>query len=447
MRRSDDADTLREAGREKQRVAFYSVLAAVLLTVFKLAVGLASNSLGVLAEAAHSGFDLVAAAITLWAVRMAAQPADPRHTYGHGKFENLSALVETSLLLITSVWIVTESIRRLFFAAEAIHVEASLAAFIVVIVSIVVDVSRSRALSRAARKHQSQALEADALHFSSDIWSSVVVLVGLFGILAGNRLGLLWLKSADSVAALGVALIVVGVGFRVGRKAVEDLLDAIPKHLQESVVAATAAVPGVDDVKQVRLRKSGPEIFADVTLSVNRGTTLERSHQIADQAEMAVRSILPKADVVVHVEPVAPENEDLLTTIRVMAARHGLGAHGIRIYGDGQRQSLELHVELDESLSLEQAHRLASEFERELRSVCALERIVTHLEPIGRSTAIQRAEPAGHAKVQRVISAFLRSSPLPIQPHDLEVQYTGDELAVSFRLRSTRRRKSAPPMN
>ena len=432
MNNANGSSRRREAGRGKQRVALLSVLAAVALTVFKLVVGLATNSLGILAEAAHSGFDLVATAITFWAVRMASQPADPRHTYGHGKFENLSALVEMSLLLITCVWILAESAHRLFFAAEATHVEASFAAFLVVIVSITVDVSRCRALSRAAREHQSQALEADALHFRTDIWSSAVVLVGLLSVLAGQRFGAPWLKNADSVAALGVALIVAWVGVGVGRKAAEDLLDAIPTHLQERVAAVTAAVPGVEGVQQVRLRKSGAEIFADVTLSVDRGTTLERSHQIADQAETAVRAILLKADVVVHVEPVAPEHEDLLTTIRVVAARHGLGAHGMRIYGGGQRPSLELHVEVDESLLLEQAHRLASEFEDELRSVCGFERIVTHLEPAGRVTASQRAEPAGQSLVRQAIGGFLRSCPLPVQSHDLEVQQTGDELAVSF---------------
>ena len=158
-----------EADREKRWVALSSFLAATLLTVLKLVIGLATNSLGILSEAAHSGFDLIAAAVTLWAVHMSSQPADRTHTYGHGKFENLSALVETLLLMGTCVWIVHESMQRLFFAEETIHVEANIAAFLVVILSIAVDFSRSRALNRVARKHDSQALEADALHFSTDV--------------------------------------------------------------------------------------------------------------------------------------------------------------------------------------------------------------------------------------------------------------------------------------
>ncbi len=421
-----------DAHREKHRVALSSLLAAVLLVSLKLVVGWATNSLGILSEAAHSALDLVAAGITLWAVRVSGQPADPSHTYGHGKFENLSALFETLLLLATCVWIVFESVRRLFFA-EHVVVQANFWAFLVVIVSIVVDVSRSRALRHVAEKHQSQALEADALHFSTDIWSSGVVLLGLIGVVLAERLEAPWLVKADAVAALGVAMIVVGVGVRLGKKSIDDLLDSVPEHLRGQVVGAASAVAGVEEVKQVRLRRSGPEVFADVTISVDRGTALERSHAIADDIETAVRSVLPRADVVVHIEPVAQEKEDLLKTVRVLAARHGLGAHAIRTYEDNDQRSLELHLEVSDALSLDEAHRQATEFEQELRhTVTGLTRIVTHLEPIGDASTTHTAQRAGQALVRQAIDEFLNTSRLPIEPHDVEVQQTGDELAVSF---------------
>jgi cation diffusion facilitator family transporter len=179
---------LAKADQEKRWVAASSVLAAVLLTTLKLVVGLVTNSLGILSEAAHSGLDLVAAGMTFWAVRISGQPADREHIYGHGKFENLSALFETLLLLLTCVWITYEAFSRLFFQEE-VQVDPSLWAFLVVVVSMVVDFSRSRALKRTAAKYASQALEADALHFSTDIWSSGVVLVGLIGVWAGGALG------------------------------------------------------------------------------------------------------------------------------------------------------------------------------------------------------------------------------------------------------------------
>jgi len=246
-----------QAAREKRRVALASLAAAVLLTVLKLVVGLMTNSLGILSEAAHSALDLVAAAMTLWAVRVSSQPADQTHTYGHGKFENLSALGETALLLATCVWIIYEGIGRLYFGGE-VEVDANLWAFLVVVISIVVDFSRSRALSRAAQKHRSQALEADALHFSTDIWSSAVVLFGLAAVAAGRSLGVPWLVKADAIAALAVAGIVIWVSFRLGKKSIDDLLDSVPRQLREDVATAAAGVPDVEGVRQVRVRRSGP---------------------------------------------------------------------------------------------------------------------------------------------------------------------------------------------
>jgi cation diffusion facilitator family transporter len=419
------------ADSEKRRVAANSLAAAVLLTVLKLVVGLATNSLGILSEAAHSGLDLVAAGITLWAVQVSGQPADRGHTYGHGKFESLSALAETLLLLGTCVWIVWESVRRLFFSAE-VEVHANVWAFLVVVVSIVVDISRARALGRAARKFQSQALEADALHFSSDIWSSLVVLFGLACVVAGQRWNWPWLEKTDALAALAVAILVVVVSLRLGRKSLSDLLDSVPRHLQEEVTNAAGAVAGVEDVKQVRLRRSGPSTFADVTLGVDRGATFERTHEIADEAERAIRRVLPGADVVVHLEPVAQDDEDVQQTVRVVAARHELRPHNVRLYKDADRQWLELHLEVDASLSLGQAHRQVTEFEHELHTLIpSLDRVVSHIEPVDAASAILPAQPAGEKQVRAAIEEFLRIHPA-IHPHDLQIQQGREGLSVSF---------------
>ena len=421
-----------QADREKRAVALSSLAAALLLVVFKVVVGFWTNSLGVLSEAAHSALDLVAAGITLWAVSISGRPADREHTYGHGKFENLSALFETLLLLATCAWIVYEAVSRLVFAEE-VHVDANIWAFLVIIVSIVIDYSRSRALMKAARKHGSQALEADALHFSTDIWSSTVVLIGLFGVLAAEKLDVGWLAKADSVAALGVAMIVVWVSLRLGKKSVDDLLDRVPEDLRQKVASAAAGVPGVEQVKQVRVRRSGPKIFADVTLTVDQTAPFEGAHEIASQAETAVRVLLPEADVVVHVEPAEPGRQDATTTVRVLADRHGLGAHGIRIYEESGGRSLELHLEVDESLDLESAHGQATRFEQALReSIPGLVRIVTHIEPSGDASATRQAELVGRPQIDEVLREFLDAHPLSIDPHDVKVQLDGGELAVSF---------------
>ncbi|MDD5629733.1 MAG: cation-efflux pump, partial [Elusimicrobia bacterium] len=394
----------------------------------KLAIGLWTNSLGILSEAAHSGLDLVAAAMTLWAVSVSGRPADEDHAYGHGKVENLSALFETVLLLVTCVWIIWEAVERLFFRDA--QVEVNVWSFAVVLFSIAIDYSRSRALSRAAVKYQSQALEADALHFSTDIWSSCVVLLGLFGVLAAKRLDLPWLARADSVAALGVAGIVIWICYRLGRKSVDDLLDAAPKELQEKVAAA-AKVAGVIAVRQARVRRSGPAVFADVVITVSHETALERAHETADRSEAAVRAALPGADVVVHVEPCS-DDDGPVTMARVLAARHGLGAHGIRLSDEDGSLSLELHLEVSDGLSLDEAHALASRFEAELRGrVPRLASVVTHLEP-GGECRLSRPDPQGERRVLRSLQGFAVSEKTPFIPHEFKVSRSGGELSLSL---------------
>ncbi len=290
------------AHKEKNDAALSSVVAAIGLTTFKLIVGLLTNSLGILAEALHSGLDLLAALVTLFAVRASGKPADEQHLYGHGKIENLSALFETFLLLVTCVWIIRESINRLFF--KTVEVDASIWAFIVMAASIAIDFTRSRILYSAARKHNSQALEADALHFSTDIWSSSVVILGLIGVkLAGLIPGLSILKKADAVAALGVALIVVYVSLELGYRAVQGLLDKAPKGLAEKIGLTVQAIPGVADCHQVRVRPSGPELFVDAHVLLDQNLSLKDAHELTEVIERAIRKIAPGADVTVHPEP------------------------------------------------------------------------------------------------------------------------------------------------
>ncbi|MGW8257833.1 MAG: cation diffusion facilitator family transporter [Thermoguttaceae bacterium] len=434
MRQSNPSlqdDSIR-ANQEKRRVAIASLSVAFFLVALKFIVGLYTNSLGILSEAAHSTLDMAAAGITLWAVTISSRPADREHTYGHGKFENLSALIETLLLLFTCLWIVYEAVMRLFFRAPA-EVDPNIWAFGVVAVSVVLDISRSRALKRVAQKYGSQALEADALHFATDVWSSLVVLVGLLGVLAGERLNMPWLIKADAVAALGVACIVVWVSLQMGKKTVADLLDSVPSGLQEEVESAVRKVGGIEELKQVRLRKSGTEVFADVVLSVGRAAAFEQTHDIANTVEAAVRKVVPQADVVVHVEPAATDEEDVTTRVRLLAARHGLGAHGIRIYEENQQRWLELHLEVNESLLLDAAHQQATQFEQALRDAMPeLERIVTHLEPVGDGAATIRGEMTGELLVDYYLRQFQREIGVAFHPHDVVVQQTGEEISVSL---------------
>lgn len=417
------------AKREKQLVAMSSLLAAVGLTLTKLTVGWMTNSLGILSEAMHSGLDLVAAAITLWAVHAAGKPADSDHTYGHGKFENLSALLETLLLLITCVWIVYEAGRRML--GGHVDVEANIWAFLVVILSIVVDISRSRALHRAAVKYHSQALEADALHFSTDIWSSLVVLAGLTCVWLGERLNLPWLARADALAALGVAMIVIWVSLRLGRRALDDLLDRIPRELQQEVATAAANVPGVEEVRQVRIRRSGPEVFMDMTVAVDQSRGLGGAQDVATQTESAVRSVVPRADVVVRVEPT--HTADLLSKIRNVAERQGVRIHNVRIFDAEGWLELDLHMELDQGMRIDDAHRQATSLEQAIRhDIPDLRRIYTHIEPYNPPHAVIETQPEAQSRVVQALQEFFAVHPQLLDPHRLAVRTIGGELTVSF---------------
>lgn len=419
------------AGGEKKFVALTSVAAAIFLASMKLVVGLLTGSLGILSEAAHSGLDLVAALVTYFAVRISSRRADARYTYGYGKVENMSALFETFLLFVTCIWIIYEAVQRLFF--KSVEVEASLWSFIIMGTSIAVDFGRSRALARAAKKYNSQALEADALHFSTDIWSSSVVIGGLVLVVLSETFGVPWLVKADAVAALGVAGIVIYVSAQLGYRTIVALLDAVPAGMQEEVVRA-ARVPGIQQVQRVRVRKSGPETFADIEVTVDPDELFERAREVEIQVEKAVRQILPGADVSIHTQPGQAENNGLRAAIRREANRQGLRVHSIRAYRDEKgARFLELHVEVSEKLNLEQAHAEATALEEVLHhQPYDFQEVVLHIEPVGEASLYQEATSADEARVLEVIQEAQSELGLPCGPHELKVHRMGGELSVSF---------------
>jgi cation diffusion facilitator family transporter len=369
-----------ESHSEKRDVALSSVIAAIGLTTMKLVVGILSGSLGILSEALHSGLDLVAALVTFFAVRASDKPADERHQYGHGKIENLSALIETVLLLITCIWIIYEAIARLFF--RPVEVEPSIWAFLVMGISIVIDVTRSRALMRVAKAHNSQALEADALHFSTDVWSSAVVIAGLICVLASRQFGIPWLAKADAIAALIVALIVVWVSIQLGRRAISVLLDTAPQGVAVQVERAAREVAGVSDIGLVRVRQAGAQTFVDITINVSEQFSLEHGHAIAARVEDGICATVPGADVIVHVDTLKPPDQDLPAQVRAAALANDLQMHGLSIHDVAGRLALHVHVEVQEDLTLDAAHQQVTAFEGDLRKTLGRNaEIVSHIEP------------------------------------------------------------------
>src|SRR6476620_9315648 len=364
---------------EKRNVALNSLLAALAITVLKLIVGVTTRSLGILSEAAHSGLDLVAALVTLLSVRVSDKPADAEHQYGHGKVENFSAFIETGLLLLTCVWIVYEAIIRLFF--HHVDIEPNVNAFAVMGISMVVDFWRSRALGRIATKYESQALEADALHFSTDIWSSGVVILGLLLVMAGRKLGIGWLRDADPIAALFVAGVVVYVSGRLARRTIDGLLDAAPPEVRSKIISAVSKVEGLLEIDRVRIRRAGNRYFADLSVGLARNVTFQRSEQMVSAVTTAVQSILPGADVVVHPIPRVGRAENIFDRVRAVATRNNVNVHDVSVQDLRGRLHVEQHLELDENLSLKEAHDRVTLLESEIRDeVPEIQSILTHIE-------------------------------------------------------------------
>ena len=401
--------------REKKRAALLSVGSALLLVSLKAFLVIRTGSLGVLSEALHSGLDLIAAIITFLSIRVSDQPADERHPYGHGKFENFSAFVETGLLVLTALYVIYEAFDRLFF--HTVHIQPSVTAVLVLLVALSIDITRARKLSRVAAKYSSEALEADALHFSTDVWSTIVVIAGICLVWAGERWNVPWLVYADALAGLTVAAVILWVGSRLGKRTLDALLDAAPEGLQEQITRAVGQMDGVLNVQRVRLRRAGNRYFVDATVSVPRTASLEQVHAWSDAIEQRVGEIVP-SDVVVHAEPRAPKGEPFFDSIRAVAQRSGLAIHDLFAQQNDGRLFVELHLELDPHLTLKEAHQQATELEEKIRELRQEPMEVNiHIEPLGTAISVPDSGAEDLRDLARAIEAFLNG--LTAEYHEL----------------------------
>lgn len=412
--------------RDKNRVTIVSLIAAMALTSAKLVAGLLTGSLGLLAEAAHSALDTVASVITFFSVRVAGRPADENHPYGHGRVENLSAIIQGVLLLGTAAWILYESIQRIFF----VHVEVATSfwAFAVMGTSIVVDFWRSRMLTRAARKYNSRALEADALNFRADMFSSAVVILGLSLSAYGNAVGSEgFLQRADAWAALLVGLFIIGKSGQIALRSVNILLDLAPVELQERVARAAESVPGVLGTRLVRLRESGDRKFADIIVTVSRTLSAAEAHEISDRIERSVREIDPGTESVVHTEPVMSESETAVESIHAVALGMGLRTHHERVQRTGDRLEASLHLEVDSKLTLGEAHDLARRLGVEIKAQNPdLKRVNTHIEVADPEPGERPEVTAEHENLVREIKREVREAGVSADGHEVRLYRSED---------------------
>lgn len=433
-RKSLDAE---EADIVRKKAAMSSVQWSALLTVIKLVAGFSTNSLGLLSEALHSTLDFVAAGITYFAVRISAQPADERYPYGHGKAESLAALAETALLVVTCAWIVVEAVERLFF--DAANVEPSWWAFGVVIVSLAVDISRSAMLRRVTREHKSQALEADAMHFTTDVWSSAVVLMGLICVAASSHVqqdSFLYvaLTRSDAVAALCVAGIVLVVSWNMARSAVLTLMDGGMGEEIRRVRAAIAAGAPAYAARSVRVRESGSRHFVELVVAAPSSLSVDTAHEVSTMLENIVRGVLPDAETTVHVEPEEENRRDFYATSCRLAAVHQIMIHNLRLVVQDDGMHVEVHIELPDDMPLAEAHARVTAYERDLRTCVGAVYVVSHMEP--RGGRARGAAPVSLEDVTRVVNEVLAQSPMH-DAHHLHAHTGKDGTSVTFHCRSS----------
>jgi cation diffusion facilitator family transporter len=415
---------------EKQRVARHSMAAAAVMTLLKIGAGLLSGSLGVLSDAAHSGLDLVGAALTYFSVHVSDKPADEDHTYGHGKIENLSAFSEAGLMALSCAWIIWEAVQRIFYHAVELH--HSLWPVLVLATSIGVDIWRSRQLRAVAVRTGSPALATDAFHFASDIWATAAVLVGLGAAWAGERFQIGVLRYADPIAALVVSLMILRMTVRLGHEAVAALVDEIPAETRRRLVREVERVDGVLAVERARVRRAGAGYFADVTLALPRRYTFEHTGELVEAATAAVQRALPGADVVIHTIPRETKAESIFDRVRAVAARNNVSVHELSIQTHHGRLQVELHVELDETLALRDAHNFVTAMEAEiLRNVPEVDSVLTHIESEPATIEQPEEELVEDRRLEQALRSAAARFPEIADVHDITVGRTGEHISLT----------------
>jgi cation diffusion facilitator family transporter len=407
--------------KEKQRATVVGVVAASFLTGIKLIAGILSNSLAVLAEAAHSGLDLASAALGFFAIRVSGRPADKEHHYGHGKADTIGGFFAALFLLVTCFWIIWEGINRLIRGTVELNV--TLLTFTVILVSIAVDAERTVVFRRIGKKTGSPTIQGEALHFASDIASSCAVLGGLVFVSLG-------FFTLDAYLALVIAVYFGYTSIHLAIARTSELLDRAPSELQEQIKEIVKSVRGVEACDRVRLRKSGSKLFVDLVISVHHRTQFAASHRIASNVERAVKKVFRDSDVVVHVHP-SSYGEEILDRVREVALREGAsGVHGVEIEAQGRKLRVNFDLEFAHSTSFGDAHEISSKVESELQKAFPEVTIVTtHLEP--EEQKLGAAEITSKTIIDRIGRIAMARKGVQ-NCHDIYVSKTGEELHVSM---------------
>lgn len=411
---------------KKEKVALISVFASTVLTLSKAIIGLLTGSLGIISEAGHSFLDLLATLMTYFAVRISDKPADEEHHFGHAKVESVTALIETGLLFVLSFLVLWKAGSYILFGS-AHEVTLSVWAFAVILMSIAIDFSRARALTKVAHETSSHALEADALHYSSDMWSSMAVLAGLVGVAIGYPI-------ADTIAAIAVAVFICIAGWRLGKRTIDTLVDRAPEGAGEHIREAIGRVKGVIAIDFIRVRPAGDALFVETEVAVNRTLPLDRVTIIRERVSAAVVSVFPKANVLVTTSPRALDDESVMERVMVIARNKALAVHHVTVHTIGDRLSISLDLEVDGRETLDAAHRTASDLEEAIQQELGeAAEVETHIEPLEPNDALGRdLGPARGEDIRKILDALAREIGTISHIHDVRVRDTDDGEIVNF---------------
>jgi len=410
--------------RKKLSIAKSSMFAAIFIVFLKFLAAYFSGSLGVLSELFHSSTDLIATIATILSVKFSSKPPDEMHNYGHEKIESFSALFQVIILIGMCAYLVYESIERII---NHVPVQISIFTFSVILICVFIDISRSRALMKVAKETKSQALEADSLHFASDVWSSVVVLIGmLFTYFNLSPL-------ADPVSAIIVSILIIVATFRLTKRAFDSLMDRVPPGLREKIFKEIKSMEGVEGIKNFRLRSSGSKIFIDMVILIARTKMFSRTHEIMDSVERRINELAPGADIVIHSEPTETENETINDKIRLIVNNEGFKCHDIFSHKIESDIYSELHVEIDDTNDLDLAHKKISLLEEKIKSeIPVITKLNIHLDEPSELLFETVDVTSKSTDLIRHIENILKEKNYLKRYYDIKIISSNDKLRVSL---------------
>ncbi|MFZ1322916.1 MAG: cation diffusion facilitator family transporter [Ignavibacteria bacterium] len=419
-------ESIKSISDKKIKVAIQSLYAAVFITLIKIVAAYFSGSLGILTEVFNSGIDIFVCIVTIISIKYSSRPPDKDHNYGHEKAENFSALFQVFILFITSSFIIYEAINRLFIKDE---VELNINIWIIgsIIFTILIDINRAKKLKAIAKETNSNALEADALHFSSDIWSSSVVLIGL--LLTYLNIS----KIADTIAALVVTVFIIHLGYKLLRKSVNSLMDKVPEGLYEKIKYETQLIKGVEGIQSCRVRTSGSITYIDMTIEISRLVPFSKAHDIMDNVEKRIKEISENTDIVIHSEPVETKDETINDKIRLIVNDFGLKCHDIYSHKINNEIFSELHIEVVNTNDLTKAHSIITDVEKViLEKIDVISQLKIHIDEPSEIVFDTTDITDNSTELIREVNKILDENENVLSSNDIQVVSTNGKIRVSL---------------